>query len=166
MDAQESWELGMYLIEWTLLKNSRFETWKNKDFVQTLLHIYVNLVHCNRWWCHNFCCHPYVEKTFGWIFWFTPFQVNWGQRRPRGKNWKFRKKKFFLKYQLFIRFNFVFMYYGQFPPKSSLKWRFVLFKPKKVATRQGFEIPAAPETLSALKGTNLNFSLLVGGNWP
>ena len=56
-----------------------------------------------------FLIHPCLEKTFGltflprkdiqcilmdgiygmiwdhfWIFWFTPFQVNWGQRRPRG----------------------------------------------------------------------------------
>ena len=56
--------------------------------------------------CFIHCC---LEKTFGltflprkdiqcilmdviygmiwdhfWIFWFTPFQVNWGQRRPRG----------------------------------------------------------------------------------
>ena len=57
----------------------------------------------------TFLNHPCLEKTFGltflprkdiqcilvgviygmiwdhfWIFWFTPFQVNWGQRRPRG----------------------------------------------------------------------------------
>ena len=61
------------------------------------------------------------------------------------KKWEFGKKKFFLIYQLFIRFNFVFMYYGQFPPKSSLKLRFVLFKSEKVVARPGFEISAALE---------------------
>ena len=61
------------------------------------------------------------------------------------KKWEFGKKKIFLIYQLFIRFNFVFMYYGQFPPKSSLKLRFVLFKSEKVVARPGFEISAALE---------------------
>jgi len=45
-------------------------------------------------------------------------------------------------------------------------WGLSFFEPEKVATRQGFELPAALETFSVLKRTNLNFSLLVGGNWP
>ena len=40
------------------------------------------------------------------------------------------------------------MYYGQIPPKSSLKLRFVIFKPEKLMTRQRFEIPAALDTFS------------------
>ena len=76
------------------------------------------------------------------------------------KKWAFGKKKIFLLYQLFIRFNFVFMYYGQFPPKSSLKLRFVLFKSEKVVTRPGFEISAALRTFSGLKRTNNSFWLL------
>ena len=61
------------------------------------------------------------------------------------KKWEFGKKKIFLIYQLFIRFNFVLMYYGQLPPKSSLKLRFVLLESEKVVTRPGFEISAASE---------------------
>ena len=100
-----------------------------------------------------------------WIFWFSPFQVNWSQRRPRG--WKVEMRdSFSLKYQLFIRFNFIFMYYGQFRHKSSLKLRFVLFKPERVTTGRGFEIPAALDTFSGLKMTNINFKPLLGGNWP
>ena len=57
------------------------------------------------------------------------------------KKWEFQKTKFFLKYQFFIRFNFVFMYYGQFPTKSSLKLRFVLFKSEKVTARRGVRDP-------------------------
>ena len=48
------------------------------------------------------------------------------------KKWELGKKKIFPIYQLSIRFNFVFMYYGHFPPKSSQKLIFVLFKPEKV----------------------------------
>ena len=58
------------------------------------------------------------------------------------------------------------MYYGQIPPKSSLKLRFVIFKPEKLTTRQRFEIPAALANFTGLKGTNLNFRLLLGGNLP
>ena len=58
------------------------------------------------------------------------------------KKWEFGKKKNFLIYQLFIRFNFVFMYYGQFPPTSGLKLRFVLFKPEKVSSVAGIRNPS------------------------
>ena len=68
------------------------------------------------------------------------------------KKWEFRKTNFFPKYQLFIRFIFVFIYYGQFLPKSSLKLRFVLFKSEKVVTRRGFEISAALELSQVWKG--------------
>jgi len=74
--------------------------------------------------------------------------------------------KIFLTYQLFIRFNFVLMYYVQFLPKSSLKFRFFLFNPEKVTPQRRFEIPAVLDTFSGLKRTNLNFKLLLGGNWP
>ena len=57
------------------------------------------------------------------------------------KKWEFWKTKIFLKYQLFIRFNFDLMCYSQFPPKSSLKLRFVLFKPEKVSNVAGISNP-------------------------
>ena len=57
------------------------------------------------------------------------------------KKWEFWETKIFLKYQLFIRFNYVIMSYGQFPTKSSLKLRFVLFKPEKGPTQQRSPTP-------------------------
>ena len=80
------------------------------------------------------------------------------------KKWEFGKKKIFLIYQLFIRFNFVFMYYGHFPPKSSQKLIFVLFKPEKVPNAAEISNPGRVTTFSDLKRTNLNFRLLLGGN--
>ena len=49
------------------------------------------------------------------------------------------------------------MFYGQIPPKSSLKSKFVIFKPEKVTTQQRFEILVALDTFSGLKRTNLNY---------
>ena len=80
------------------------------------------------------------------------------------KKWELGKKKIFLINQLFIKFNFDFMYYGQFPPKSNLKLKFVFFKPEKVTTRREIEILDALESFSGLKRTNLNSRLLLSGN--
>ena len=71
------------------------------------------------------------------------------------KKWEFGKTKIFLKYQLFIRFNFVFMYYGRFPPKSSLKLRFVLFKPEKVSNAAGISNSGWVMTFSGFLGKNV-----------
>ena len=79
------------------------------------------------------------------------------------KMWELGKTNFFLIYQLFIRFNFVFMYYGHFPPKSSLKLTFVLFNSEKVSTAAGISNLCRVVTFSGLKMTNLNFRLLLGG---
>ena len=87
-----------------------------------------------------------------WNVRFSLSQNNWGQRRPMCEKVGISENKFFPKYQLFIRFIFVFIYYGQFLPKSSLKLRFVLFKSEKVMTRQGFEISAALELSQVWKG--------------
>ena len=55
------------------------------------------------------------------------------------------------------------MYYGQFPPTSRLKLRFVLFKPEKVPNAAEISNRRVT-TFSDLKRTNLNFRLLLGGN--
>ena len=68
------------------------------------------------------------------------------------KKWEFGETKIFLKYQLYIRFNLLFMCYGQFPPKSSLKLRFVLLQTWEIRNSTGFEIPAALEISQVWKG--------------
>ena len=78
-----------------------------------------------------------IFEIFGSAF-LKKIEVKGGQGV---KKWEFGKTKIFLKYQLFIIFNFVFMYYGQFPTKSSLKLRFVLFKSEKVTARRGVRDP-------------------------
>ena len=80
--------------------------------------------------------------------------------RPRGEKVGILENENFSNVSTFIRFGVVFMYLGQFPPKSSLKLRFVLFKSEKVVTRPGFEISAALRTFSGLKRTNISFWLL------
>ena len=94
-----------------------------------------------------------IFEIFGSAF-LKKIEVKGGQGV---KKWEFGKTKIFLKYQLFIIFNFVLMYYGQFPTKSSLKLRFVLFKPEKVMTRRGFEIPAAAWTFSGFEKDKFQF---------
>ena len=81
----------------------------------------------------------------------------------------FKKKICFPKFPLFhtlpsFDLNFLFMYYGHFPPKSSQKLIFVLFKPEKVRNAAEISNPGRVTTFSDLKRTNLNFRLLLGGN--
>ena len=118
---------------------------------------------------HSFCRWLWYMERFETIFEIldSAFLKKIGVKGGRWlKKWEFGKKKIFLIYKLFIRFNFVFMYYGQFPPKSSLKLRFVLFKPEKVSNAAGISNLRQVVTSSDLKRTKLNFRLLLGGNWP
>ena len=56
------------------------------------------------------------------------------------------------------------MCYGQFPPKSSLKLKFVLLKTEEVSNAAGISNLCQVVTFSGLKRTNLNFNLLLGRN--
>ena len=52
------------------------------------------------------------------------------------------------------------MYYGQFPPKSSQKLIFVLFKPEKVPNAAEISNPGRVTTFSDLKKTNLKLTIV------
>jgi len=73
------------------------------------------------------------------------------------------KEKFFLFINFLLDSILFLCTMVKFPPKSSLKLRFVLFKSKKVVTPPGFEISATLGTISGLKRTNISFWLLLGG---
>ena len=51
-----------------------------------------------------------------------PYSSKFRSKEAKGlKSGNLGKQNFFLKYQLFIRFNFVLMHYGQFPPTSEIE---------------------------------------------
>ena len=61
---------------------------------------------------------------------------------------------------VFYWFNFAFMVFGQFSPRSGFKLEFVLCKAEPDQDAGGIL------TFSAFKRANSNFKHLLGENWP
>ena len=89
---------------------------------------WINPLPQKRYTVHIDRCDIWIDLRPFLNFLVQPFSTKLRSMEAKGlKSGNLGKQIFFLKYQHFVRFNFVSMYYGQFPPKSSLKLRFVLF---------------------------------------
>ena len=128
--------------------------------------IWINLLAQKRCTVHIDECDVWNDLRPFLKYLVQPFSSKLRSMEAKGLKRGNLGKQNFLKYQLFMRFNFLFMYHGRFPPTSRLKLRFLLFEPEKVSNAAGILNPFQVATFSGLKRTNLNFRLLLGGNWP
>ena len=89
-----------------------------------------------------------IFEIFGSAF-LKKIEVKGGHGVESGK---FGKQNFFLNINFLLDSILFFMYYGHFPPKSSQKLTFVLFKPEKVPAQQRSRTPVEPRLSQIWKG--------------